>query len=540
MNAKTKKLPKSPGWQRRLRPIRSIASITLGSVCLLAIIDLGKTPARTGPKLRKVTHAIPLFASVSGEAKSPSNVGGEMPPSFDKDVARVVADIDRIEADTLRDMSQATLDRQGQIRTLGKLLLFDKHLSVNQNEACSFCHTPETGFTGPIQSLNLSTVSYPGSVRTRFSQRKPQSYMYATFAPVLHYNALQGDFVGGNFWDMRASGYRLQNPSAEQAQGPPTNPVEMGLPDSACLAYRLSKAPYRKLFEAVWGADSFAIQWPKNVASVCATPGPPADDDLYPVHLSVADRQRADQAYDGFGLAAAAYEASPEVSPFTSKYDYVQAGKAQFTPQEEIGYALFRGKAGCNQCHRDGGPGEEPLFTDFTASNLGVPRNPAVQFYFESESDEHGYSPNAAGLSFVDTGVGFFLRKLKSLSGQLNPDSQWIEMAPKFDAKFQVPTLRNVDMRPTPDFVKAYMHNGYFKSLKEVVHFYNTRDVLPTCTAGDPGEKVTCWPPPEDPTNLNKKQLGDLKLTDQEEDDLVAFLKTLTDDYKPSSPETTK
>ena len=81
---------------------------------------------------------------------------------------------------------------------------------------------------------------------------------------------------------MRASGYRLQNPSAEQAQGPPTNPVEMGLPDSACLAYRLSKAPYRKLFETVWGADSFAIQWPKDVESICATPGPPADSDLYP------------------------------------------------------------------------------------------------------------------------------------------------------------------------------------------------------------------------------------------------------------------
>src|SRR6266481_4498051 len=79
-------------------------------------------------------------------------------------------------------------------------------------------------FTGPIQSLNETTVSYPGSVRTRFSNRKPQSYMYAPFSPVLHYNALQGDFVGGNFWDMRASGYRLQNPSAEQAQGPPTNP----------------------------------------------------------------------------------------------------------------------------------------------------------------------------------------------------------------------------------------------------------------------------------------------------------------------------
>jgi cytochrome c peroxidase len=540
MNSKREEILESPGWRRAMRVIRSVATITLGSICLLAISDVGRTHTRTAPKLLTETHAVPLLAVFSGEAKSPSDLVGQMPPSFDKDVARVVADIDRIEAETLRQLDRTTLDREGQVRTLGKLLLFDKRLSVNQNEACSFCHTPETGFTGPIQSLNLSTVSYPGSVRTRFSQRKPQSYMYATFAPVLHYNALQGDFVGGNFWDMRASGYRLQSPSAEQAQGPPTNPVEMGLPDSACLAYRLSKAAYRKLFETVWGADSFVIQWPKNVESVCATPGPPAGDDLYPVHLSVADRQRADHVYDGFGLAAAAYEASPEVSPFTSKYDYVQAGKAQFISQEEMGYELFRGKAGCNQCHRDGGPGEEPLFTDFTASNLGVPRNPAVQFYFETKSDERGYSPNAAGSAYVDTGVGLFLRKLKSLSGQLNPDSRWIELAPKFDAKFQVPTLRNVDMRPTPDFAKAYMHNGYFKSLKEVVHFYNTRDVLTTCKAGDPGEKVTCWPPPEDSTNLNKKQLGNLKLTDEEEDDLVAFLKTLTDDYKPSSPGTTK
>src|SRR5258706_292881 len=449
---------------------------------------------------------------------------GRMPAGFEQEVAKVVADIDRIEADTLRQMNQTSLDRQGQVHTLGKLMLFDKHLSVNQNEACSFCHTPETGFTGPIQSLNIGTVSYPGSVRTRFSQRKPQSYMYATLAPVLHYNALQGDFVGGNFWDMRASGYRLQNPSAEQAQGPPTNPVEMGLPDSACLAYRLSKAPYRKLFEAVWGADSFAIQWPANVEKVCATPGPPSNDDQHPVHLSMADRQRADHVYDGFVLAAASYEASPEVSPFSSKYGLGEAGKEKLTPQEANGNALFRGKAGCNQCHRDGGPGEEPLFTDFTASNLGVPRNPELQYYYEDNSDGRGYRANPAGQAYDDTGVGSFLRTLQSDSGQLNPDSGWIGLAPKFDAKFQVPTLRNVDMRPTPDFVKAYMHNGYFKSLKEVVHFYNTRDVLPRCKAGDHGEKVTCWPPPEDPRNLNKKQLGNLKLTDREEEDLVAFI----------------
>jgi cytochrome c peroxidase len=378
----------------------------------------------------------------------------------------------------------------------------------------------------------MTTVSYPGSVVTRFSQRKPQSYMYATFAPVLHYNALQGDFVGGNFWDMRATGYRLQSPSAEQALGPPTNPVEMGLPDSACIAYRLSSAPYRKLFETVWGANGFAIQWPPDTERVCATPGPPPAADQYPVHLSAADRERAGHIYDEFGLSAAAYEASPEVSPFTSKYDYVQAGKDRFTEQENLGYQLFRGKAKCNECHRDGGPGEEPLFTDFTASNLGVPANPGLQFYFEGGADSGGYSPNPDGPKFKDPGVGSFLRRMQSLSGQLNPDAKWIALAPAFEGKIQVPTLRNVDMRPRPDFVKAYMHNGYFKSLKEVVHFYNTRDILPRCEAGDPGEKVSCWPAPETETNLNKKQLGNLGLSGTEEDAIVAFLRTLTDDYK--------
>jgi len=470
--------------------------------------------------------------AIPSEAQSPTNLGGQMPSSFDKDVVRVVTEVDRIEADALDQMEHATLDRQGQMRTLGKLLLFDKHLSVNQNEACSFCHMPETGFTGPIQSLNLTTVSYPGSVRTRFSNRKPQSYMYAPFAPVLHYNALQGDFVGGNFWDMRASGYRLQNPSAEQAQGPPTNPVEMGLPDSACIAYRLSQAPYRKLFETVWGADSFKIHWPSDVEKVCSTPGPPPVDHPNPVLLNPADRTRADDVYDHFGLAISAYEVSPAVSPFTSKFDYVEAGKVQFTPQEKLGYELFRGKARCNECHRDGGPGEEPLFTDFTASNLGVPRNPGLQYLYERQRGQGNYIPALAGATYVDLGVGRFLRTLQSDSGQLNPDSQWVTLAARFEGKFQVPTLRNVDMRPTPSFVKAYMHNGYFKTLKEVVHFYNTRDVLPTCKPGDPGEKVTCWPAPADSTNLNRRQLGNLGLTGAEEDAIVAFLETLTDGYR--------
>ncbi len=337
-----------------------------------------------------------LIAAHSGvQASTPSGKSAlqterldeQMPPDFEQEVAHVQAEMNQIEDDTLREMDRTTLDRLGQIRTLGKLLLFDNNLSVNRNEACSFCHTPETGFTGPIQSLNLTTVSYPGSVRTRFSNRKPQSYMYAPFAPVLHYNQMQGDFVGGNFWDMRATGYRLQSPSAEQAEAPPTNPVEMGLPDSACMAYRISQAPYRKLFETVWGAQSFAIRWPSDVERVCSTPGPPPADDQYPVHLDPQDRAKADHVYDDFALAVSAYELSPEVSPFSSKFDYVQAGKTQFTVQEALGYQLFRGKARCNECHRDGGPGEEPLFTDFTASNLGVPKNSGVQFFYEAQPD---------------------------------------------------------------------------------------------------------------------------------------------------------
>src|ERR1700756_6041193 len=103
-----------------------------------------------------------------------------------------------------------------------------------------------------------------------------------------------------------------------------------------------------------------------------------------PLHLTESDRGRAAATFDQMALAIAGYEAAAEVTPFTSKYDAMLAGKAQFTPQEQAGYALFRGKARCNECHRDGGPGEEPMFTDFTASNIGTPANPRLPFYAEN------------------------------------------------------------------------------------------------------------------------------------------------------------
>jgi cytochrome c peroxidase len=102
---------------------------------------------------------------------------------------------------------------------------------------------------------------------------------------------------------------------------------------------------------------------------------------------------------------------------------------------------------------------------------------------------------------------------------------------PDNQGRFRVPTLRNVDRRPDPTFVKAYGHNGYFKSLKSIVHFYNTRDVLPRCQANDPGEGTTCWPAPESTDNMNTKRVGRLGLSDADEDALVSFMQTLTDGF---------
>jgi cytochrome c peroxidase len=238
-------------------------------------------------------------------------------------------------------------------------------------------------------------------------------------------------------------------------------------------------------------------------------------------------------------MSMASYESSPDVSAFSSKFDAFLAGNAQLTGAELNGYQLFNGKAHCNQCHLSGtAVGSQnfqvaadvaPLFTDFTANNIGLPKNLALPFYCESKPDQTGYIPNPLGFAFVDLGLG------ATLSGPNNPNPlQWKQLAPLFNGTFQTATLRNVDKRPNPTFVKEYMHNGYLKSLKQVVHFYNTSQALPHCAQGSLGEKVTCWPAPEYPATLNTTQLGNLGLTSFEEDDIVAFLQTLTDGYATS------
>ena len=130
---------------------------------------------------------------------------------------------------------------------------------------------PYAAFSGPIPSVNLTMIAYPGTLPYRAGKRTAQRYTYSHAFPVLNYNATQAAFFGGNFWDSRATGYKLQAPDAEQAQGPPVDPLEMGFPDIACIAFRISSASYLPLFETVWG-DSFNINWPSNTASICATP----------------------------------------------------------------------------------------------------------------------------------------------------------------------------------------------------------------------------------------------------------------------------
>lgn len=390
---------------------------------------------------------------------------------------------------------------------LGKSIFFDMNLSINMNQSCASCHDPAVGWTGPNVAINAGGAVYEGSIPGRFGNRKPPSSGYATPSPVFYFNR-EGLFIGGNFWDGRATGEKLGNPAADQAQGPFLNPVEQALPDSACVVWRICNpvvpGDYPVAFEDVWGAEACDISWPVDVGTTCSTEGAT-------VSLSDADRAKSESVYDSVALSVAAYEDSPEVNAFTSKYDYSKMGLAKLTKEERKGFALFHGKGKCFRCHIV--TGKKDLFTDFTFDNLGLPQNP----------------DNPAGVApgFVDQGLGGFLQTR----------TEWSDMASENMGKHKVPTLRNVDKRPDASFVKTYGHNGYFKSLKGIVHFYNTRDVKPECpdplTREADALAQNCWPPPEVAENVNDEELGDLGLSDEEEDAIVAFMKTLSDGYQP-------
>jgi len=254
------------------------------------------------------------------------------------------------------------------------------------------------------------------------------------------------------------------NSLEEQAMGPPLNPLEMANLDTVSIRDKLKELDYAEMFIEIYG--------------------PGALDEPSTAFSNMAD-------------AIAAYERSAELNRFDSKYDHFLRGEAELTAQEIRGMGLFvaETKGNCAACHpstpsEDGSP---PLFTDFTYDNLGAPKNPENPFY-KLSSDL-----NPDGFDYVDMGLAVTVND------------------PAENGKFRVPTLRNVALTP------PYLHNGVFKTLYQVVAFYNTRDVAP-------------WPEPEVTDNVNFEELGDLGLSNQEVEDIVAFLMTLTDGWTPDQP----
>jgi cytochrome c peroxidase len=335
-----------------------------------------------------------------------------------------------------------------QMARVGRQLYFDTNLSSPAGQSCASCHDPSAGFADPDSGVPTSEGVIPG----RFGSRNTPTASYAQYIPASYFDATDELWVGGQFWDGRASTLE------DQAKGPFLNPIEMNNADKASVVAKVQASGYAALFRAAFGPTSL--------------------DDV-------------ETAYDHIAEAIAAFERTPLFAPAMSKYDFYLAGKATLTAAQARGLALFDdpSKGNCAACHPSTSdtPGMPPMFTDFTYDNLGVPKNPNNPYY-----NEPAFNP--AGASYDDRGLG-------AISG----DSS-------LDGAFKVPTLRNLG-RTAP-----YMHNGAFATLKQVVHFYNTRDVA---GAG--------WSTPEFASTMNTEELGNLGLTDAEENDIVAFLGTLTD-----------
>jgi cytochrome c peroxidase len=443
---------------------------------------------------------------------------------------------------------------------LGKAIFFDHTLSNPEGYACATCHIPQAGFTGPSSAVNILFGPVPGVVPGRAGRRKPQSIPYATFSPAGPYlsGGEGGTYVGGDFWDGRTPG------TAEQARMPFLDQNEMAntpvgpFPPHAggyspLVVQKLTNRPYTPLFETVFGSNVFTTSTDQEV-------------------------------YDLMTSALAMYEASPEINQFSSKYDASPNGTPQMnlytlTASEENGRALFFGAAQCFQCHSAATlrsvsqvtQGKE-TFTMYCYANIGVPKNPGNPYYNQTNCDTNPEGCNALGTNFIDYGLG--ANPNPAPDGTLFMSNSPGDI-PKFRGLFKAPSLRNVDRRPRPDFVKSYMHNGVFKSLAEVVHFYNKRNIATNSAGcevsfnlmvGPPAGFTPIFPPPEVMENLQNLsgyspsqaaespppgptgpgdgdssisyngQVGNLQLTTNEEADLVNFLKALTDGYTHPHP----
>jgi cytochrome c peroxidase len=365
---------------------------------------------------------------------------------------------------------------------LGEKLFSDKNFSFLRNQACASCHQltpaidPETGlpsrapgFVDPDNVEHGTPVS-DGSVPGRFGHLNSPSVGYAAFSPPFHWDETEELYVGGQFWNGRASTL------ADQAAEPFLNAVEMAMPSRAAVVERLKEnVAYRLLFWVVYKLNL--------TGSLAAT--------------------EIEAAYRAMTRAIAAFERARSFSKFTSKFDYFMAGRTELTAQERLGLDLFNNKAQCALCHvstptkNADGTWTPALFTDFTYDNIGLPRNLDIP-----------------GNPDPDKGLG-------GRPDIIAVDHQGLEIG-----KHKVMSLRNIALTP------PYGHNGVFATLEQITHFYNTRDTLGRVADNrHKGFGVTGWPLPEVPQNVNADELGNLGLTAREEAAVVAFMRTLTDGY---------
>lgn len=263
------------------------------------------------------------------------------------------------------------------VQSLGEALFFDVSLSKNRTQSCATCHDPELAFSDPNKSRAVSL----GDDGVSLGDRTAPMASYAAFVPDFH-RTEDGAYVGGLFWDGRASGLE------QQAGEPVLNPIEMAMPDKASVVARLAEnASYVASMKALFSNDVFED-----------TPA----------------------AYTAMTQALAAHERSELFSPFDSKYDRFLQGRATLSPVQEQGRALFfsRDASNCNRCHLlgDTKAGRRETFTNHQYRNTGVPVNKAVR------------AVNGLGADHVDIGL---------LGNPAVTD-------PKQRGRFRVPSLRNV------------------------------------------------------------------------------------------------
>jgi cytochrome c peroxidase len=354
---------------------------------------------------------------------------------------------------------------------LGEKIFNDASLSASGKQSCASCHDPAHAH-GPANDLSVQLGGAKGDVP---GFRAAPSLRYMGSTPAFHFEA-DGTPVGGFDRDGRAQ--TLQ----EQAERPFLAPHEMANTTKGDVVESLKKAAYASEFRAAFGA---------------------------------AILDNPEQAFSRIVFALQQFEREdPRFQPFDSKYDQFLAGKAMLSDAELRGLALFNNpaKGNCLACHPSarGANGSAPLFTDFSYDNLGVPRNMRIAA--------------TADPAYFDLGL-------------CGPDRSDLTARRDLCGAFKVPTLRNVATR------KAFFHNGAFTNLTDVVRFYVRRDTNPEewYPVGPDGvvQKFNDLPS-ELRKNVNasegpyNRQPGMAPaLTEAEIADLVQFLGTLTDGYRP-------